>query len=259
MVHEETKTMPAAEQAQTPPVAPDITEQMKALQAERDRFESELKAAQRGLGTAAQTIRQRDDAIRNQNAIKADIDSVKEQLKILAGYVAQSKTGDSNDYNAQAGAHGPDLMKQFEEAETKKKADLKTQEDIATVGAFEARVNALGITPNDEAYYELKKLVIHMDPDELKQADIKLRKMEEAKMPKADEKKPVAVQNKTVDELVAEQLRAEMIKRGMLTPESANPSASAGSDTDFLKQFGSGDVPMTKVNVDRYNKIKNSY
>lgn len=33
---------------------------------------------------------------------------------------------------------------------------------------------------------------------------------------------------------------------------------AAGSDAEFVKQFGTGDVPLTKANVDRYNKIINS-
>ena len=33
----------------------------------------------------------------------------------------------------------------------------------------------------------------------------------------------------------------------------------AGSDAEFVKQFGSGELPMTKANVDRYDKIVKSY
>ena len=33
----------------------------------------------------------------------------------------------------------------------------------------------------------------------------------------------------------------------------------SGSDAEFMGKFGSGDLPMTKANTDRYNKIKNKY
>ncbi len=33
----------------------------------------------------------------------------------------------------------------------------------------------------------------------------------------------------------------------------------AGSDAEFIKKFGAGDLPMTKANVDRYNKIQSQY
>jgi len=33
----------------------------------------------------------------------------------------------------------------------------------------------------------------------------------------------------------------------------------AGSDAEFVKKFGTGELPMTKANVDRYNKIQNTY
>lgn len=36
-------------------------------------------------------------------------------------------------------------------------------------------------------------------------------------------------------------------------------SAGAGSDAEFVKQFGAGDLPLTQANLDRYNKIKDTY
>jgi len=33
----------------------------------------------------------------------------------------------------------------------------------------------------------------------------------------------------------------------------------AGSDAEFIKQFGSGELPMTQANLNRYNKIQSTY
>ena len=40
---------------------------------------------------------------------------------------------------------------------------------------------------------------------------------------------------------------------------TASAGAAAGSDAEFIKKFGSGELPMDKANVDRYNKITKSY
>jgi len=39
---------------------------------------------------------------------------------------------------------------------------------------------------------------------------------------------------------------------------TTSPGVVTSSDTEFVKKFGSGDLPMTKENVDRYNKIQNT-
>ena len=40
---------------------------------------------------------------------------------------------------------------------------------------------------------------------------------------------------------------------------TTSPGVVAGSDAEFLRRFASGDIPLTKENVDRYNKIQSSY
>ncbi len=40
---------------------------------------------------------------------------------------------------------------------------------------------------------------------------------------------------------------------------SASVGAVSGSDAEFVKKFGNGDVPLSKENVARYNKIKEKY
>ena len=40
---------------------------------------------------------------------------------------------------------------------------------------------------------------------------------------------------------------------------ATSPGVVAGSDAEFTKKFGAGDLPLTKENVERYNKITKSY
>ena len=53
--------------------------------------------------------------------------------------------------------------------------------------------------------------------------------------------------------------REYMEEKGLLTVDTNAPSGASFLDADFLKKFGSGDIAATKANVDRYNKIKQSY
>ena len=40
---------------------------------------------------------------------------------------------------------------------------------------------------------------------------------------------------------------------------AASVGAVAGSDAEFVKKFGDGTIPISKANIDRYNKITKSY
>lgn len=55
------------------------------------------------------------------------------------------------------------------------------------------------------------------------------------------------------DTLVA--LRREM---GLDSPDTTTPTG-VGTDAEFVKKFGAGDLLLTQANLDKYNKIKNSY
>ncbi len=198
---EETQKTDAVEQPQTPP-ALDLAEQVKTLQAQRDRLTEDLLDARKGLTTAGLTLKQRDEALRNQQAIRDELEAVRtdfsEKFKLLAGYVAQSKSGQPEDFEQAQATRPADLLKQFEEAEQKRLADLKFKQDMQTVSGYEQRVLALGLKPDDEDYLDIQDKVVTMNPIKLKLADTKLKKLEEAKVAKSVEKQnDVKVETKT--------------------------------------------------------------
>lgn len=41
--------------------------------------------------------------------------------------------------------------------------------------------------------------------------------------------------------------------------DTSTPAAGSDSDAEFMGKFGSGELPMTKANVDRHEKIKSQY
>jgi len=40
---------------------------------------------------------------------------------------------------------------------------------------------------------------------------------------------------------------------------TTSPGVVAGSDAEFVKRFASGELPLTKGNVERYQKITETY
>ncbi len=247
---EETQKTDAVEQPQTSP-ALDLAEQVKTLQAQRDRLTEDLLDARKGLTTAGLTLKQRDEALRNQQAIRDELEAVRtdfsEKFKLLAGYVAQSKSGQPEDFEQAQATRPADLLKQFEEAEQKRLADLKFKQDMQTVSGYEQRVLALGLKPDDEDYLDIQDKVVTMNPIKLKLADTKLKKLEEAKMvAKLEGKKSdvkVETEGERIKRLVSEGLRTEMEKRGMLTPEGGIPSSGGES------HYRLSDIPRLQVEI----------
>ena len=67
---------------------------------------------------------------------------------------------------------------------------------------------------------------------------------------------------KTLEEMEVKALRYQLNNPKNQTPQKFDSGASSGggiNDVEFVKRFGSGDLPLTKENIDRYNKIKSSY
>ena len=74
-------------------------------------------------------------------------------------------------------------------------------------------------------------------------------KVEKAKV----EVKPVETEADMKARLLKE-LQAEDRKT-----ETGMPAGGNSSDEDFVKKFASGELPATKANADRYEKIRDSY
>jgi hypothetical protein len=243
----ETESTTVVEQPQVP-ILP-LEEQLKALQTEKDRLTLELESAKKGQVTLSQNLRKREEALNSQNALKSELESVKEQFKILAGYVSESKGGQSGDYEEASVNRAAELKAKFEKIEAERLQKAKIEADTQVVVAFQNRVEALGLTENDENYYEIKNLVTSMNPDNLRLADIKIKKIEESKMTK-----PV-VKTETEDEKIARLVEAGIRKRmqddGLLTPEGGSPSAATNSFKKIEEAYNEG-----KITIDAYKKAR---
>ena len=135
--------------------------------------------------------------------------------------------------------------------------EVRRQQEAAvkqTVDAFESNIRQhivdLGIDPDDKGieWGDSNNLSLTDRQGKILASVSKIQK-DNAKL--ADEKR-----KQEFDALEAK-LRKDL---GL---DTVDTTTSAGviseSDSDFMAKFGSGELPMTKANTDRYNKIKDKY
>ncbi len=135
--------------------------------------------------------------------------------------------------------------------------ELRRQQEEAakkTVDAFESNIRQhitdLGIDPDDKSidWGDSNDLNLTERQGKILTSVSKIQK-DNAKL--ADDKRKQEFTDLEV------KLRKDLGLDSVDTNISAG--ASSGADAEFMGKFGSGELPMTKANTDRYNKIKKEY
>ncbi len=157
----------------------------------------------------------------------------------------------------------PEAAKEMELAEyrtkEKERATIEQEEAVRAyqmevVNRFHAQmsqfVTNLGIDPND------KRLDWAADAPDLLTAQQRI----------LDSASKIQKENvQTMQNSLEKRLKEVESKIGQANIEAnsvettTSPGVVAGSDAEFIKQFGSGELPYTKENEARYLKLKNSY
>jgi len=184
---------------------------------------------------------------------RAEIETAARRARLAEGTLGAVKT--------QLQGIDPDMAKEIELAELRAKEQGRStleQEEAAVRGQAEFHqkfldnlsevVTSMGIDPSD------KRIDWAQDaPDYL----IAQRRVLDSaqKIQKEVLQAKESVMEKRLKDLEAKVGQANI----EVNSDSTAASEGAGSDAEFVKGFGSGDIPMNKANVDRYNKIINSY
>lgn len=245
MGNEGTENVPQVEVTATPeqpPVAPSPTaeEQLKSLQAqlvERDKILAQKEEAYKGL---QRTVNKSNEELRKQADLRHEIDSVKDHIKILAAAYSEKQVVEENIDNIPQGKK-QDLLGKFEELQ--KKQEFKRQQEalLAQAREFQSRTEALGLKEVDESYVEIQELV---ESGRFKTADIRLKKLEAAKVP--DKKEVPQDDEARINKLVEERLQKLMQEKGLLKTDTAVPSGRAKSREDIIKAYGDNDPSVTE-------------
>jgi hypothetical protein len=153
----------------------------------------------------------------------------------------------------------PELAKMIRDASIEAKSKVLQEQDRMTkleqmkadyVTDMTDTIKELGIDPNDsridwadDAPTPLKRT---------KQIMSSVSKiLKETKSPEKVDKKEVEKITKEAEQKLRKEYDIDAIDKTTSSP--------ATSDGDFVRKFASGELPMTKANVDKYNKIKSNY
>ncbi len=147
--------------------------------------------------------------------------------------------------------------KEASRTELEKEEEARKQHETYTKSLNDSLVShltELGIDPNDKRVDWARDAADFLQGRGRFDASVaKILKEEKQTIQSSFEKRLKELEtkvNKTVNETNAE---ANSVST------TASQGTVASSDIEFMKKFGSGDLEMTKENVTRYNKIKDSY
>ncbi len=222
------ETMPQPEA--NPPVTaeqPNLQEEIVELNRKYNETVQALKGTQQSLVGKNRLLKEKED-------VRGEIETLKNMVKILA---VRPQAREDEDLETTAKQKSPDIDKAFAELENQRKVSeyqRKTQEQI---DAIKSRVESLGLTENDEAYWEIYKIATNATPADFKLADIRLKKIESEKEKKPVDNKPTDEKDKVIATLQKEVEKLKKIASGELDIEKGLPSGAAANEAQIRKAF----------------------
>ena len=216
------------------PKPPTAEEQMATLQQQLDELKTKYEQADKGLRSAQATLTQKDRLLKEKENVRDEIETLKNMVKIIATQSVRGSDEDTDGLEATAKKKSPDIDKAFEELEQKQKTreyQNKLQEQIDSI---RQRVESLGLTEDDESYWEIYKLATNSTPADFRLADIRLKKLEKEKTP-VDIKPTDA--KKQLDEALKEIARLKKAVNPNYDVEKGLPSGAAANEAQIRKAF----------------------
>jgi len=227
-VKPEVKTTPTPEQ------------QMSTLQAELKAKESEVQKANASIQGLRGSLQEKDKLIKEQTSLRDEISSLRESQKILAAMLAE-KDGLTDEVNPEKKSS---LLKKFDEIEVKQKqkeeeAKRKESQDklIETVSSYQKKVEALGLKEGDDAYDEIRELVVK---GLYKTADIRIKKIEKEKS--VVDAKPNEELETLKKQLAERDAELKKFKGGGLESETGKPAGQTKNFADIERDYIGGKV-----------------
>ena len=216
------------------------------------------------------------EAFKEYQGIQRTVTKQDRKIKELEGRLAQPQT--SADRRVMSGmleeldrqakeAYGSDPEAQSRIA--KLRGQLLEEERLQAVqtytqqwrGKLDQKIKEAGFDPGDDMFADVDEAfdVAYAIDGKFERAERKLDRILKA-TPKKEIKPTIEGKPKpeTEDERIARKAKELLIKQGLIPTGASGPSVSS-LDAEFIKQFGSGELPASKANMERYNKIVKSY
>ncbi len=231
-----------AEQVEVQPPAPEVD--LASLQTKLTKLETELEQTKKGLSTAHQTLTQKDRELKSQADLRAEIQGIREDMELLAVGFATRDEVEPTDGTSRQNVLA-ELQKRRLAAEGKRKQEidaLARQETATIISGFQKRVEALGLTDEDDDYGDIYRLVRTLDPVDIKTAERRLKKLEVAKV--------VVKGEKESEEALRERIfKEEMEKRypGMYTSDIGAPSGTQIPTGQAMDAYVRGEITAVEA------------
>jgi len=227
-------------------------EQLEALQTKLAEAEARAEEKDKGFRTLQQTFRETEKQLKQQQATALEIQDLKEQMKLVAAYVATSAGEEEESLIEPAPKKKEDLLQKFDQLEKERQAKAQQEQFIKQVAEYQKRTVDLGLTEEDEDYWEIGDLVTM---GSFRRADIKLKKLENAEK----EKEPVG--EKDIDKLAEEKKREWLVEKGYLTSDTGLPAGAAGRTytREQIAKMSTAEYAKNKEDIDnalRENRVK---
>lgn len=191
----------------------------------------------------------------SQDRNRAEVARAQQRARLAEGTLTASQ--------AQLQSLDPEVAKEMELAQLRaekmgrltldQEAALAQQQQVqgtALSESLQAHLTALGIDPNDKRIDWATDSANYVQGRSRFDTSI-------AQIIKEDKQTMQDGLEKRLKDLEAKMTQAGIEVNSVST---ATPTGVvAGSDAEFVKKFGSGELPMDKANIDRYEKIKDKY
>jgi len=188
----------------------DPTERISSLESELAREREARKAEAQGISKKeAENIRLRKQL--------EEREADKEYMKILAASIAELQGKSEGEFDEEAKAKKPDLLKKFEELEQKRAFEKDAQKAVE----IQRQVESLGYTEDDIEYEEVRSAVVNR---QFKLAEMKIGKLQ----PKAKAEIPPVVDEVARKKEIDEAARKILEGKGLLKTD-AGTVAGTGS------------------------------
>ena len=231
-------------QIETP--APSEAEQVKAeLEKTRKELLEVNKVAEqhkKGLQTLERELRDRESKLKEFGGIQDQIQAIREDNKLLAGYIASMQGKPEDDFE-KAKESRDTLLKTFDEREKQRADQRKQKESEQRAETFRKEVEAMGLTRKDDEYWQMYDLVVtgnFTDAEARLQVLKEKKQMPETKEP--EQTKPKESEEDRINRLVNERLQKAMEEKGLFTSDAGTPSGKPMNYSDAAVAFSEGRI-----------------
>jgi len=198
------------------------TVDVESLQKQINELTAKYDEKDKGFKSLQALVNEKDQKLKEASNFQGELEALKETQKIFAAMLSE-KEGIS-DLDEMPSGKKTDYLKKFEEIESNQKQKKQLEQLQEQIGAIQNRVNTLGLTEADDAYWEIYELATTGTPASLKRAEIKLNKMEANKVETQKENPKESDEIKELRAKNAELEKQLKISSGELDVDKAQPS-----------------------------------